>query len=63
VKDIAASFLELESLDLGGEVTDAAIPHLKTLSKLKTLSLFGSKVTDDGVKELQKAIPNCKIDR
>tara|TARA_B100001123_G_C15315936_1_gene1026123 strand:+ start:3047 stop:3181 length:135 start_codon:yes stop_codon:yes gene_type:complete len=35
--------------------------HLKELVNLQTLYLGGTKVTDAGVAELQKALPDCKI--
>ena len=34
---------------------------LKGLTQLKWLFLSGSNVTDDGVADLQRALPNCKI--
>jgi len=37
--------------------------HLKPLSKLQVLFLVGSRVTDRGVAELKKALPNCKISK
>ncbi|MDP7033186.1 MAG: leucine-rich repeat domain-containing protein [Planctomycetota bacterium] len=45
------------------KVTDAGLVHLKGLTKLKMLWLRGNKVTDAGVQELQKALPNCEIQR
>jgi hypothetical protein len=44
-------------------VTDAGLAHLKALHQLEELSLKGSKVTDAGVQELQKALANVKVDR
>jgi len=35
--------------------------HLKGLTKLQKLFLASTKVTDAGVADLQKALPNCKI--
>jgi hypothetical protein len=35
--------------------------HLKGLTNLQELSLYYTKVTDAGVANLQKALPNCKI--
>ncbi|MGD0899850.1 MAG: hypothetical protein ABR915_18615 [Thermoguttaceae bacterium] len=43
--------------------TDAVLEHLKGLAKLQRLYLDGTKVTDEGVKKLQEALPNCKIER
>ena len=43
---------------------DALRTRLKELAALKaltTVNLIGTKVTDAGVKELQKALPKCKI--
>jgi len=33
------------------------------LTQLRTLDLSDTKVTDQGVKKLQQALPNCKIER
>ena len=54
---------ELQSLNLGlTKVTDAGLAHLKGLTSLKKLWLYNTKVTAAGVKQLQQALPNCKID-
>ena len=37
--------------------------HLKGLTRLETLTLGGTKITEAGVAELQKALPNCKIEK
>ena len=37
------------------------IPVLKGLTKLKYLNLTGTKITPEGVEELQKALPSCQI--
>ena len=42
-------------------VTDAGLKELAVLTKLTSLDLSQTKVTADGVKELQKALPKCKI--
>jgi hypothetical protein len=44
-------------------VTDAGLESLKGLTQLHELYLWGPKITDAGVKDLQKALPNCKIVR
>ena len=43
------------------QITDAGLVHLKGLTGLQTLNLAGTKVTDAGVAELKKALPNCEI--
>jgi len=53
----------LEYLNLGDTaVTDAGLDHLKALPQLGYLNLGGTRVTAVGVAELQKALPNCRID-
>lgn len=44
-------------------VTDAGLEHLKGLRKLESLDLSYTAVTDAGVANLQKHLPNCKIER
>jgi hypothetical protein len=43
------------------DVTDAGLESLKKLANLRTLVLKGTRVTDEGVKEFQRALPNCKV--
>lgn len=45
------------------KVTDAGLAHLAGLIWLKYLDLVETQVTNAGVAELQKALPNCRIDR
>ena len=45
------------------QVTDAGLVHLKELTDLGWLELDDTQVTDDGVEKLQKALPNCTIER
>jgi len=47
----------------GTEITDAGLVHLTGLTNLHTLILHGTLVTDEGVKTLQEALPDCKITR
>ena len=58
-------FKQLTSLDVSWskQVTDAGLKELKDLKQLTRLNLADTKVTDDGVAELQKALPGCKITR
>jgi hypothetical protein len=55
-----ASLPNLRRLHLGYDVTDASVPLLKQFTRLEYLSLE-SEVTEDGVKQLQAALPNCVI--
>jgi len=53
----------LSSLELyGTKITDAGLVYLKGLTNLTFLTL-SKEVTDAGVAELQKALPNCVISR
>ena len=62
LKDLTnLQYLSLEGCE---NITDAGLVHLKNLTNLKDLSLAGCEnITDSGVAELQKALPNCKINR
>lgn len=50
---------QLQRLELGGatKVTDAGLEHLKGLTELGGLFLGGTKVTEEGEKKLQQALP------
>jgi hypothetical protein len=52
---------QLEHLFLIGEFTDAGLQHLEGLTQLQDLHLGSPNVTDECVRKLQKALPNCKI--
>ena len=43
------------------QISDAGLKELAKLKKLKFLSLVNTQVTDAGVAELRKALPNCRI--
>jgi hypothetical protein len=45
------------------QITDAGLVHLKELTNLQDLNLIETPITDSGVAELQKALPNCLIFR
>lgn len=62
--DVLRVFPRLHELDLSGRpITDAAVPLLSRLKTLRVLRLSGTKLTDDGVRRLQAAIPGCSIER
>jgi hypothetical protein len=48
------------SLD-GTKVSDEVLPFLGKLAKLKYLNLSRTFATSEGISELQKSLPNCKI--
>jgi hypothetical protein len=53
---------QLGELNLGGtSITDASLEVLKGFRQLERLELEGSKVTDKGKRELEEALPHCKI--
>ena len=57
--DYAASALEcvISTPTLG----DAGLAHLKGLTKLRAIDFTGTQVTQSGVQELQKVLPNAQI--
>jgi len=58
-----ADLTTLEELKVSSTyVSDAGLTHLRALANLKALTV-GNYVTDAGVAELQKALPNCEIIR
>jgi len=42
-------------------MTDAGLEQLKGLTSLRYLHVADTQVTDAGVSELKKALPNCTI--
>ena len=55
--------LQLLNLHRTPAITDAGLQHLKGLTQLQKLDLANTKVTDAGVKDLQKALPKLEIVR
>jgi hypothetical protein len=52
----------LAELSLAGcPLNDAGLKQLVGMSSLKQLDLTGTQVTADGVANLQKALPKCRI--
>jgi hypothetical protein len=48
---------------IGEQITDEGLKNIKGLTQIQLLDLRYTKVTDAGVKDLQKALPNLKIER
>ena len=57
------SALESLTLDRNAGVTDDGLRHLHSLGGLRRLSLAGTSVTEAGVAELAKHLPDCEIAR
>lgn len=52
----------LEELDVhSNDIGDAAVPHLRRLTGLRELDVRYTGISRDGVKELQAALPYCRI--
>ena len=47
----------------GPGITDAGLVHLETLTGLETLSIRNTRVTSQGIEQLQSALPDCTISR
>ena len=48
---------------IGNGFSDEILPHLRRLSSLGILRLFGTKITDAGTADLQQALPALKIEK
>jgi hypothetical protein len=50
-------------MDLDGtRVSDAGLEQIRDLPRLESLVLTHTRVTDEGVNRLQKALPKCEIE-
>ncbi len=53
-------FQNIIEISLSGKgVSDANLAHFKGLTNLQSLNLANTQVSDAGIQELQKALPNC----
>ncbi|MDZ4817405.1 MAG: hypothetical protein SGJ20_00365 [Planctomycetota bacterium] len=43
-------------------ITDRSLPHLYRFSKLSRLDLRGTQVSDKGIQELKKHLPQCRVE-
>lgn len=63
VRYIATTFPKIYGLNLSGtQVTDDGLAHLHQLTTLTTVTLNNTRVTQQGVKDLQTALPDCEIE-
>ena len=55
----------LRTLALTGSpgITDTGLPHLRKLSSLKFLYIGGTRMSDQGVKRLEAALPQLEVHR
>jgi hypothetical protein len=53
----------LEVLDLSGAITDSDLKNLTSLTRLKSLLLADTHVTEAGSNELQRALPVLQVQR
>jgi hypothetical protein len=62
MKDLVSAHPALKNLDLRGtNITDTGLKHVQNLKSLQMIGLLGTKVTSAGVKDLQAALPKCKV--
>lgn len=48
---------------IGEDVTSASLPALKRLHGLRTLSLYDAQLSDEEIREVQQALPSCRVGR
>ena len=54
-------FYPVAGVDLSSQISEATLMQLGKLTNLKWLNLSGTKITEKGVEDLQRALPNCTI--
>jgi hypothetical protein len=58
------NLLQLRHLTLSSRgITDAGLIHLEHLPNLQSLYLEDTQVTEQGIKRLQRALPDCRVSR
>ncbi len=61
--DSLAAHPALEELVLSNtRLTDASVPTLSTLKKVRKMNLRGTKITSAGLAELKKSLPRCLVE-
>lgn len=57
-----AYFDKIDSVILiGAQITDPVLVHLQVLTDLHAIALVNTRLTDAGLVQLRKALPNCTI--
>jgi Leucine-rich repeat (LRR) protein len=52
----------LETLFLGGtQVSDASVQYLTQLTSLQSLTVEFTRITPEGFRKLQSALPDCEV--
>ena len=54
---------QLQKLSFQYEISDDDLELLKGLPHLQTLDLRNPQTTDEGMKQFEKAMPKCKVNR
>lgn len=61
---LLSDFTKLKGLWIKSDsLTDVGLAHLEKLSGLRTLYLYGTEVSEEGMVELQEVLPRCDIMR
>jgi len=60
-----ASLTAMETLylDLCERITDSGLRKLRDLNNLRWLAFRNQRITSHGIRELQQALPNCRVSR
>ena len=56
-------FHRATKLSLSGPAyTDAAVEHVSQLKDLKSLTLWQTQISDQGLRRLERSLPRCRIE-
>lgn len=56
-----AKLKKLQTLEVAGLITDAGLKELAVMKDLKSLQVWSKGITKEGLAELRKALPECKV--
>ncbi|MBD3674304.1 MAG: hypothetical protein HUJ26_12335 [Planctomycetaceae bacterium] len=61
---IVSEFPKIEELSLTGiKIKDSSIPLLAEAKNVKCLRVIDAEISDEGIDELEKLMPQCRIER